>query len=444
MRQADKKFGKRKPKGNVLQENERRNVLEVRAKEQTGRYLPTFSHTRSHEVMTAYDSQYYVGGIFQMVEPTMVTYFTAAVTEAYRRGKAAANMKDEVAGQLTAFQAVIDNWLPLCLALMSVYWVKSLLPSVAEVDAVLDWGDGNTGNTVVPNFTEHDFNVLLDQLEGVTIPTIIVEFIKIFNFIININSKYEVGTAEIPPMYVLLWICELSLAECQTLQTNIKTNSGVSQRHMDKFGIKYQKFSREMITGYRIISPDDPDALAWFNHSSYTFRDAAAAQDIYPPGTLADEAENLLLTYYFLNNPNESEIHIFTPFFRPYDANHNIYGGLWALDTQTSTTQNDAGYGIAQNGTEFLCKGVGQLFYVGMLFSALWFQTNIINITITGTDLTGDDDLSNYMISVVRNQKKGTGLSTIIRTNALLGWMEDKLYGGKAAVKDAPIRKGVE
>lgn len=373
--------------------------------------------TRTKESHATYDSSKYI--ILPQIYPgtsTTMGYFANACITASKQAYQVGNMKDKVDAQETAMSTVIQYSLLVFLELMAQGHIKDLMDNPPESNLETDLGDGLTGNTNVANFEYMEYNALLNQLTGKLIPKVVIDVIKVFNFVIKYTEAYKIGPVEIPAQYVLPFTPSLSYATIQSYITNIGSNQGQMKRHMDKFGFKYVSFTPDMLD-MRIINPDHPDALAWFNHAPLSITgsgksaywpqtDGVAVGTYYYPGSIYLNAHNTT-RYYFRDNPNESMIHVLAPCLEYYESTYAKYGGLFrtGVSSLLCTTADTFGLSASQvESSEFLRISSTNAYFALKKFFALYNSshtliyvelggTNIAEVKITDYDLAHDIDL---------------------------------------------------
>ena len=166
---------------------------------------------------------------------------------------------------------------------------------------------------------------------------------------------------------------------------------------MNKFGIKYTKFSRSMIDNPIIYPIKSIRGLQFFGHLEFNYFDAAAEVPCTPYGNLETEDGVALRKYWFVEDPNEDNFHALLPFFFNYVAVHNIYGGILDLITDAA----------ADNVCFVICSAINNsgvwtathvfndaILQIVLSHYGIWTQTDTINVSIGGTSTAAVTDLT--------------------------------------------------
>lgn len=399
-------------------------------------YLPKFVRTRSKEGHATYDSVKFI--IIPMYYPSDVaTYlgnaWTLATQQAYQQG----NMKDKVDAQEEAVETIFENALLFFLNMGGQVKLKDLMDNPPESNTALAIGAGTTGTVNVPNFEYLEFNSLINQMVGKIIPTAVVELYKLFNFVIKFTEAYKIGPVEIPEQYYLPYAPVRATTTIQGYIDSLSAVQGQAKRHMDKFGIKYTKFSPEMLD-MRIIDPTHPDAIAWFSNvpvclsgsgkSGYWPQsDGVAVATYYYPGAMYLGSHSDF-KYYFISDPNESKINVLAPIFDRYDATNNKYGQLF--DTAVGGTLCSTGdtFGVSASqveATEFLRISSSDGYFILKKFRALYNSAHdLVRVQLNGTNISAVD-ITDYDLAHDIDLKYGTGLSKNVIEQSLLQYLGD-------------------
>jgi hypothetical protein len=239
-----------------------------------------------------------------------------------------------------------------------------------------------------------------------------------------------VGETAIPARYFLPFGPYGASASLKTLILALHSEQGECKLHCEKFGIKKSKWNNEWFEPVE-KSIDDLDAIPYFNFSPVAYRGGAADQNRYPLYPFnADASESN--QYWFKNDPNESKLNYLAKLFHGYNATYNKYGGIFG--PLYSTSQDD--WAFCANYTEsseFLQTDLISQIEVAMLFKALWQQTNVINIELSGTDVSNYDiNYTNAGISwplaTQRGLKYGNGLDEAASDNVLISYLMELMF----------------
>jgi hypothetical protein len=284
--------------------------------------------------------------------------------------------------------------------------------------------DGAIGNVKVPIYTPDQYSTFIGNLEGrgLIIPDFIVKIHKLFNWYVKRSSEYFIGATQIPPGYFMPGLPYYITSGLDTVVNTAYTNIGQAKLHMDKYGVKYSKFSESMLDPVE-KNLQDVDVIAYLNHRPLKIYDGANPQYLYGEGDFhvdGSEAHR----YYFRDNPNESKIHAYAKLLQPYEATYNKYGGAFCGTGATTvpTTQNyiNMFYCDKQEGTGWKGNSIAGFSDIALLFNGVWKQTNTLNVSWTGTYLSADIDTSTWPLAMWENLKYGTGLDETKTDNILI------------------------
>jgi hypothetical protein len=261
------------------------------------------------------------------------------------------------------------------------------------------------------------------------IPNAVLALIQPLNFVILVNDEWIKGGQNIPPSYINPFITTVSETNLQSYRTLIRSNNGTAKLHMDKFGVKYTPFKSNMVTEFKTLRLWDVDALAYLNHSRLNVSTASA---YYPTGInySADADTAKTIKFFFKDNPNESVLHYILPMLNcPYNGTHNQYGGLLASSELTTTAGDIAMVAKYTEETEFLASAITSKTNLVSKFLAAYDQTDVLNISLTGTDHGGlNTDQTIWSLGWMYGLKYGTGLSGGQLENVLLQYIISKMF----------------
>jgi hypothetical protein len=257
-----------------------------------------------------------------------------------------------------------------------------------------------------------------------------------------------VGTVRTPPSFFIPYISDKKVSEVDTfLADYVYAYNGESKLYMDKFGVRYKTLSDEDLTKLpRLIhGVNNPEMLAFFNHSSFKVYDNAAEHIITPDGVYDQDAnggEHTTRKFYFLDKPDEAIYHVLTPLLNEYDATNNKYGIL-DIDgcIYCGTDDDDVSFCYAKylESTNFTGGTATILYKTAMLqlYLALYEQgaghslgdtSGFMNQSLTGSKLTADIDQTVWPLAVRNGAFYGTGLSQAVIENALLNYCISKAF----------------
>lgn len=301
-----------------------------------GRFMRTFARTKTSQLITAWDDDTYFTLINQYLKfladvsgavdsatvatPQMINLLNLAWETHYTN----ANLKDLVAGEETSWILYFAVMLQICTVMQVQYNVRTLLPAYTESDVV----PGSAGT--IGYFTQSSFDIFLASMVDFPVPKGIYELVNIWaSWIIKISEEYERFTLRIPAGYIVPFACAYDLADLEAMRDLLRVNMGNAITHAKKFGLKMGTWSDPKAPVIKDLT--DPDVIAYFNHTRFSFYDNTPGQQVVNPngGFMgANLTTNYTgVEYMFKDTPNESPIHVLASWFGDYNATNLKYGG---------------------------------------------------------------------------------------------------------------------
>lgn len=396
-----------------------------RTKEETGKLFPTFSHSRSKETLTTYGDSDYATMMIQSNDhatANSVTAFKNLMIASYKEGHTSGNMKDVVTAEETSFSVVCEAAFTVIMELILNMNQDEFFANPAESDT-------NTLTSTRPvKITLQSLILTVQTLsrKALVVPNVVKKLINDIMFVVKFSDEYSVGTVVLPPGYLIPWTPSIVLANLEALITTWGSNNAAAKLHMDKFGIKYSQFSESDLISLPEVPIDSPQAMWMFNHFPLLLRGAAADINMYPDVDLAGGTDWTSERFYFKQNPNECILHALVPLLYAYHATNNPYGGILSAQLVDATQNNFNMMKSAYDNTSTFTKGSAPNIF--MRFRAVWTQTDNYNISQTGTDRTGDSDLSDWDYAIEHSLFYGTGLTKTILEQILKNYMIEGMY----------------
>jgi hypothetical protein len=257
--------------------------------------------------------------------------------------------------------------------------------------------------------TRSSYATLMQELEGLIIPNLVIEILKPLNFYIKMSEPWIQGETTIPPRYVVLRTPSLSLASLNSYVETIRSNQGEAKMHMDKFGIKYSTWDQSLLEA-RELTINDIDAIAYFQHAYLMINNTTGSPQYYKPQSIdlgQDGGEDY--KYYFADNPNESVINVLAKLFHTREATYNKYGGTFVNYEDPGGNSDMCVQCKYTESTEFLANTVLNNFDILSQFRAFWEQTDTLNVSLTGTGIS-NDDYPTWLTALLKDLKYGSGL----------------------------------
>jgi hypothetical protein len=376
--------------------------------------FPKFTHSRSTEQITTYDDEDYLSVINQPVRHDNAdakTAFKNLLIAAYKEGRISGNMKDIVTDEETAYSVLgLDAFL-ISFELAYTTLIRELLANPAESDTT-----GGSA-TVIANITYTSFVQKINEIEAkeLVIPEYIIKLVRELVFVIRLQDEYSQGAVQLSPSFVVPFVPDMTLAEMEAFILEWSQKMAQAKLHMDKFGIKYSVWNSSIIEDAPELPWNDIKALQYFSMKPIKVRAASNDYTLYPDDDISTTATWTSLIYYFKNSiDEESALYALLPLFHPYNATYNPYGGILSgpgMNVQSTQTKIAIIKSAYNNTSTFECRYIETYPTLTMLFRCMWKQTDTVNISITGSYLTGDNDMSQWPISTLCNLKYGTGLT---------------------------------
>jgi hypothetical protein len=392
-----------------------------RTKETTGRLLPPFTHSRVGQTISTFEDTDYFNAHMRClnhVSADAKTAFKNLLIAMYKEGKVAGNMKDIVSAQETAFSVLgLDAFL-VSFDLAYQLVLKELLANPAEDDTV------GSSSTVIANWELTSFNLTVMDItnKGLVIPSCIVALVRELLFIIKLQDEYSQGSVTLPPRYLMPFIPDMTLAECQAFITEWAANNAEAKIHMDKFGIKYEVWDFEKVCGNAPELPvNDPKVISFFSMIEIFVNDGASVHRMVGDVSKSTGTDWTAYQYWFKDNPSEEcKLEMFDLLFHNYDATNNPYGGImyavFAKDAQDYVNFVKCKYSNTGAFTEISIENIPTII---LKFRSVWGQTNTLNITMTGTYLSAEKDITRWPLAEDNKLMRGTGLTKSVQEGVL-------------------------
>lgn len=426
------KFGKQKYNESSYQS--------ISRTKQKNAFMRNFTRTKQKVRMTAFDSVYYavqhrISLSVASVAGVLETSFSNAWNKIWEYGHTKGNMKDLVPAQETALGLITGNMLQIVFNLMAQMVYRTYMPVLTEADASGFW-------------TQTTFDNFVNQLEGTPMPTFVANFIKKFAFVIKLSNEYQLHSVTVPPCYVFPFESTYQTSHAEAMKLVVQANLAQGIAQAEKFGIPMTTFSASMIES-RVITDEDPDARAFFNHVQYIFY---AGEDVVlsPTGRLGtkstsdDVALNMTTDYttrkfFFTGDGPDSIIDALAPLLGTYDATNNLNGG-WFVDNSPAAAASNVNINHAAHYATSFTQGTKATmdWYILMLL-ATWKgipitdatpPSFVLNInTDAGASVVGIGDELSWPYAVFHDLYYGTGITYNQSLDFLLSNLVKLTYG---------------
>lgn len=416
--------------------------LDERVKKSVGRFMPTFAYDKESEVMSTYDDTDYLVMLGLRADPDGCAKLAAGCEKGYEIGAAVANMKEEVAAELTAMKDVIEDITYVLLELNAQWVIKKVMANPPRCDTATALGNGATGNTAVACFEESTLADILLLLRDVEFPTVCHKVADMLSVYFKAGVEWVQGEKNIPPRYFMYYGPYEAAADMKTRVKTIRSNQAKMRMHCQKFGIKTMKWSDGLIKS-KELNPMSLEAVPLFATLPTVFRDSTdtAFREFFPTGNFRlDGSEDY--KFWFKEDPNENELNAIVKLMNGYNATYNPYGGIFGTNDKVNLPSGGAAAqdncGVRADyteGTEFLGTTIAQQFQILSLFYAWYCNDSDIDIEVQGTYI------SNFKIKSGDTQytwphaehlqlKFGDGKYEGDTDSYLVNWLRKQLFGG--------------
>jgi hypothetical protein len=215
-----------------------------------------------------------------------------------------------------------------------------------------------------------------------------------FNWIYKQLDQWKVAGVTIPAKYILPYIPDRSYDELVALINSMRSNLVKAEKFMNQFGIGARKYDSKIVTDYSVKNTLDDDLIAFLSHVHYYIRSTSDRQ-VAPYHRLGGSATATHRWWFPKDGtPEVSELNALARLLALRDATYNVYGGLFAIHVPTTDTHVSVVRCKESESTEVLSSTLAGMWNTLKLFYATWSQTDVLNISTTGT-YCGEVDISN-------------------------------------------------
>lgn len=311
-----------------------------------GTNMRTFSRTKVSNLISSWDDVHYFtvkGQYFKFINDssgnvdsasTLTAQAENLLNLAWETNFQNANLKDLVAADEASWKLYYGAMIQICLDFQIMYNMRCYLPAYTESDIVP--GVGNA----ISYFSQSSFDIFLASMSQFPVPKGVYEIVDLFaTWVVKLTQEYERFTLRIPAAIYQPFTAVFDLADYEALQDLLRVNLGGFVTHAQKYGMKTGAWRDPIKPTEKLTS--DPDVIAYFNHCPFKYYDNQPAQVIfYPNGGFLGTNLTTNFTdveYMFKDTPNESQMHVYAPWFGLYNATNNAYGGfILQLDANTA------------------------------------------------------------------------------------------------------------
>ena len=381
-----------------------------------GNFMRTFSRTKTSGLITTWDDIHFwnvKNAYFQFLADVTGAVDSATVATA---GSLAlldilwetffenANLKDLVAGDEAAWKLYYATMLQICLDWQIMYNTRCYLPAYTESDTV----SSNTTN--IAYFSQSSFDIFLASMKDFPVPKGVYNLVDTFTtWVVKLTNEYERHTLRIPAAMLQPFTCHYDLADFEAMRGLLRVNLGGFLTHSKKFGLKTDAW-RDPIKPTEKLT-NDPDVIAYFNHSPWMFYDNTPA-DFKVIGNGYYNGANLTTDYTnhefaFKDSPNESKIHVLAPWFGIYDGTNNPYGGFIKQHSCNAAEYYVNLLHTSQHGTTMTAADMGNAIMTDMILDLHKCTSDNLAATMSlnfnGTNMTAAKGLDDAWMLATTN-----------------------------------------
>lgn len=424
-------------KGGKMQEFDKQDAyLKERTKKSLGRFMRTFEYSKQSEIVSTYDDEDYLV-IYGLTPNTAGGNFLAdAVTRAYELGASVNNLKEEVAGQKTAFEDTCGDVSVILLNLIAQGIIKKLMANPPRSDATSDFGTGLTTTVSVACFEESTYADILTLLKDQELPDCIVQVVKLFSFYFKTHNAWNAGENHLPDRYFMWFAPLLSAADMKTIINDLRGNQAKTKMHAQKFGLKLTTFSEGMLNAEE-CPVFSTKAATLFSVLPLVFRNTGDTADkVYKPTYPFDADVSESRKIWFKDDPNEEPLNAFLKLLHPNEGTYNKYGGLFG-DGELLPSGSDM-IGVRADyteGTEFLGTTLTQQIDIILLLYATYCNDTNVALEFQGTEVanaiikSGVTQIT-WPLANMLDMKYATGLDEIMSDAILVNYLRKQMFGG--------------
>ena len=373
-----------------------------------GNFMQTFSRTKTGLCIKTWDDTDYfhvLGNFIRTLNDvsgavdaatTIVAQWETILDAAWHAYYTNANLKDRVDAEEAAWKLYFTAYLFIAANLQIQYNMRCYLSSYTESDTTPG------ANSQIPYFKQSSFDIFVSSMKEFPAPKGVYEIVDIFlTWVVVITQEYEKHTLRIPPMIIQPFNSVYDLEDLEAARGLLRVNLGNYVTHAKKFGLKSGAWRDPVKPTEKDTS--DVDVIAFFNNARFNFYDDTPAVDEvdinggFPGGDLVNNY--LLHEYYFKDNPNESKIHAFAPWFGTYDGTNNPYGGVIGVTSTAAVLYNISSMNVAQYGAAVVIGNMTNTSAKVLMMLHKCSYDNVadtFHVAITGTNITairGQDDV---------------------------------------------------
>jgi hypothetical protein len=274
--------------------------------------------------------------------------------------------------------------------------------------------------------------IAMERAGLVIIPGLFEILKKIF-FVVHEHKEEKVGATYSAGKNFMFGVGYNKLTDWQSDITNLISNIGKLKKYCNMFGVPLVPFKASMMDDcYTTFEGwDHPDLDTFVATMFLAFRDSDSTNAFYPTYTY----NTATWRFIFKETPDETyERHMLMKLVNQYNANYNLYGGL--MTVLTPTTQDfipfaridqDESSQAADHGFYPYSLQSDAVLPLLFRFAATMEQTNTLNMSITGADISADNDLSFPLYLWWKGYKKYGTMKNSILDNIVMEYIADKL-----------------
>lgn len=361
------------------------------------------------------DPQYLIDGFMKMIERCHIV----------------GHWDERVAAHQAAADTYMQNLLEVIFNLLPMNVHHDLLKSFpTSTTTNLTLGTGLTTATTIPHFKKSTISDYINDmiLGGLVVPNFIWDLVKYLNKLYLVTDSWYVGGMTVPPSYYYHFMPKWGTTSMDAALVLLHTDVSKAIKFFNFFGVPTKPITAELFE-YETVDvagkalPDE--LLTWYANGTYTLRDVGDDRVISPTGALNSVATTHKWWFKSGGSLNDCQMNDIMKLFSPYEGDYNPYGGAFLAKISTTQDHISMMYCDQDEDTEFLQMDASAGMYELLKYECNYDQANTINVSLTGTYLTGDADLGKWPLAQDLDLKYHAGFSSTITDGILLEWLRE-------------------
>lgn len=299
--------------------------------------IETYAHALSLLILNVFPSVNVDDGLKELAE------------DSWEQGHISGHMKDLSATEEAAYYDLCeDAW---CL----IGQLRNEWAAVTQLDNPTFSDITPTTSTTHRFLDPTSFNTLLESFEkrNFIVPVWLVKLLKKFTGLhCKVMPEYSIYGTSIPSIDVVFGVRDGDLEDLETIRDSMFTHKGDALQHMNKFGIAYVKFTKELITEVTEITYQSSEW--WTLTQFFGIRMYGTDTELV---WSQEQSVGLYITdndwsgwWMYLYKQQIDDYAKYSPIFGGHHATNNNYGGLFDYAACNASEGDCNVFYYAQNG----------------------------------------------------------------------------------------------